>query len=353
MMKTMAAATRRQRRHAGCRRHAGGSSLVELMIAITIGLLVLTALAALFAHNSQARAEIDQATQQIENGRYALELLREDIHLAGYYGPYAMSGATPVEVSPCQTALASMGWSTATSTVPVWISGFRHGDTLPAGCALPHLKAGTDGLVIRRLNTTPVTVATAGTPANQTSFHLQVSACPGDAMPYVFAPGGAGAAAFTLRQKDCATIAALRKFEVHAWYIGTCSVCTGAADTIPTLRRLELAGGALSDLPLVEGIEAMRVDYALDADGDGHPESSRRCTSDAASASHCPAATLANTMGLRVYLLARNLKTTINHTDNKTYSMGISGSLTPGGSYRRHAYSALVAVVNASGRREQ
>lgn len=348
-----ARATVAPRRLNGPRRMAG-TTLVELMIASAIGLTILSSLALTFAASSRARAEIDQASQQIENGRYAMELLRDDIQMAGFYGQFTPAGTTPVDASPCATTLANLGWSPSGLTVPIWISAFAAGDAAPSGCALTWQKTSTDALVIRRAGTTPVTVATAGLTANRENYYVQVSACSSDTQPFAVAAGSAGASVFPLHKSDCAAIADLRKFEVHAYYIGTCSACTGSGlDVIPTLRRMELTGGAIVDQSLVEGIEALRVDMALDTDGDGRPETNRRCTSDASQGSrYCPPATLANAMALRVYLLARNLKPTIGQDDDKTYAMGLSGTITPGGAYRRHAYSALVVAMNPSGRRE-
>ena len=57
-----------------------------MMVGLVLGVIVLFALVTLFVNNSRMRREIDQASQQIENGRYALDLLRDDLHLAGYYG---------------------------------------------------------------------------------------------------------------------------------------------------------------------------------------------------------------------------------------------------------------------------
>ena len=50
-----------------------GFSLVELMIAMTIGLLLLSGLAAIFVNSSDANRELQKTAQQIENGRYAIE----------------------------------------------------------------------------------------------------------------------------------------------------------------------------------------------------------------------------------------------------------------------------------------
>src|SRR3954449_3784790 len=50
-----------------------GFTLIELLVGLTLGVLVLFALVTLFVNSSRMRREIDQASQQIENGRYALD----------------------------------------------------------------------------------------------------------------------------------------------------------------------------------------------------------------------------------------------------------------------------------------
>jgi type IV pilus assembly protein PilW len=64
-----------------------------------------------------------------------------------------------------------------------------------------------------------------------------------------------------------------------------------------------------------------------------------------------------NIVTVRVNLLARNIDTSPNYTDTKTYTIGRDAGgadieITPGGAYRRHAYTGLVRVVNVAQRRE-
>src|ERR671936_2509552 len=70
------------------RQRACGFSLVELMVALTIGLLLLTALATIFANSSRMQREVTLSAQQIENGRYAIDLVSEDVRHAGFWGYY-------------------------------------------------------------------------------------------------------------------------------------------------------------------------------------------------------------------------------------------------------------------------
>src|SRR5512140_3027583 len=70
-------------------RRQRGMTLIEWMVSITIGLILLAGLAALIAQQSRTQAELDKSSRQIENGRYAMQLMQDDIQLAGYYGEYA------------------------------------------------------------------------------------------------------------------------------------------------------------------------------------------------------------------------------------------------------------------------
>jgi len=85
-----------------------GFSLVELMVALAIGLVLLTLLATVFANSSRSQKEITMAAQQVENGRYAIELLSEDLRHAGFYGPYFSLPAATALTDPCSLTLADL-----------------------------------------------------------------------------------------------------------------------------------------------------------------------------------------------------------------------------------------------------
>ena len=82
--------------------------------------------------------------------------------------------------------------------------------------------------------------------------------------------------------------------------------------------------------------------------GDGVPETPFvRCTT----AVPCTAAQLANTVVVKIYVLARNSASTAGYTDAKTYSLG-STTLGPfNDGFRRHVFQTTVRLNNISGRR--
>ncbi len=311
-----------------------GLSLVELMISLTIGLILLAGITALIARQSTTRGELEKSSRQIENGRYAMQILHDDIELAGFYGEYSppLTATYTLPADPCDTTAPNQGWDPASQSVPVAIYGYTGAATAPT-CVSNRL-AGTSILVVRRTATPAIDpgVAVAGT------AYLQVSRCNTDLSPFAFGTSG-----FNLKQKDCATAAPLHKYIVRIYYVSSCSVCTGSADSVPTLKMVEFIDGAQTTIPLVEGVEDMQFDYGVGSATSVSPVT--YTTSPAA-------ADWRNVMAVRVNLLVRNTEPTLGYTDTKSYTLGGAGTVTPGGPYMRHLYSELVRVVNPSSRRE-
>lgn len=347
-----------------------GLSLVELMVSLTIGLVLLIGVTMLIVQQSSTRAELDKSSRQIENGRYAMQLLHDDIEHAGFFGTYNPSGAnytTPADPCNILPGSASSGWS-APATVPSPIYGYS---ALPVTtCNLANYKPNTAILVVRRTMTTAVQ-ANAAVPS---VTYLQASQCSTDPNPFVFGQGG-----FTLTQKDCSKPALLYPYVVDVYYVSSCNVC--GTDNTPTLKMVQMGLGAApsaAPTPLVEGIENMQFDYGIDNTGDGTPDI--YCTDpDHPTSSTCtatqPAPAPSNwpkVMAIRVNLLARNNDQTTGYSDTKSYCLTGGGPVTngvpnacaagslasnvyiikPNDQYKRHLYSEVVRLVNPSARLE-
>jgi len=309
-------------------RTSAGFSLVELMVSVTIGLILLLGLSTLLVNSSNSHREMQKSSAQIENGRYAMQILSDDIQMAGYLGELSPAGfATPNVAEPCVPTAAY-----AVPDVPVAV-GYDPAADL---ACLADRKAGTGVLVLRRVLSTPITLASTNPP--DASSYLQVSMCNNDPLTKPFVLGSV-AGEFTVRQKDCATPASARRYVLRVYYIGTGDI----------LKLREFSLGALQNaVDLVDGIEDMQFDYGVDSTGDGAPDEYKAV----------PAVTeLEDVMTLRVNLLARNLEQTAGYTDAKTYNLGLNKpAYTPPSAmsaFKRHAYTTLVRIENASARREQ
>lgn len=346
-----------------CSPRQTGFSVVELMIAMVLGLAVVAAVGTLSLNATRSYRTLDQANQQLESGRYALAVLRNDLEHAGYYGiisPLTLKPATSDPGDPCNLDPQSHA---ATLLMP--IRGF---DNYPSSncqsLGMKWLVPNTSVLVVRRAETatTPVDSLTTGNTYIQATLESYVLGCAGCAT---------NAANFSLkRQDDLSSLADIRRYHVHIYYIRSSS-SSGVNDGIPTLVRMSLSNKnnapSMETDPLVEGIENMQVQYGLDAPlGEPCP------LTDLASNAHCngtpdvyvpsAAASLAdmgwadwaNVVTVRIVLLARSLGSDhdmsdqkvqdATYTDTKTYNLGTVTVVAMNDHYRRHVYSQVVRI---------
>src|SRR5215207_3410123 len=147
-------------------RSSTGFTLVELMIAMTISLLILAALVGLFVNMSRNTNEMGKTNSLIENGRFAVQLLQDDLVHAGYWGGFVpefdnlSSTAVPGDVPSAvpNTCQAYATWDSADRNNLMGIA-VQSDDTLPAGagCLVPIValpqRAGTDVLIVRHAET--------------------------------------------------------------------------------------------------------------------------------------------------------------------------------------------------------
>ena len=349
----------------GTRLHQGGASLVELMIGITLGLMILAATTTLFVANSRARQEREKTSQQFENGRYASQLLADDLRLAGYYGEFNPTVLATPGTLPDPSAFDSASLMTA---MALPIQGYDDGTTgMPANLVtlLADLRTGTDVLVIRRAST--CVAGAAGCDAVNTTLYTyfqttlcqnQINNLPATSQFLIGTTasqftssnsnvtGAANPPAF-LAQKDCATPAIQRSYYTRIYFIANDDQ---PGDGIPTLKVAELGSGAFTISPMVAGIEQLQLEYGLDTDGDGTPDTYTGAPTNATQWQQVTA--------VKIHVLARNLQTTGGFSDSRTYVLGLNsvgannvfGPYNDG--YKRHAYSTVVRLDNVAGRLE-
>jgi type IV pilus assembly protein PilW len=266
-----------------------GASLVELMVAMAMGLLIVAAMIALFVNINRSNSELAKVNSQIENGRFAIQLLTNDVVHAGFWGTYqtqfddlslyvysANDPTTPSTIPNDTPNLIPEAFATYNPTN--WTSGYKSsligiplqaydadpGCGATGGCTtdvVTHKQGNTDVLVVRHANTcVPGTTNCEADTAGK--LYFQSTLCPTDTTHYVLDTSG-----FTLHQGDCATAANKRKFISNIYYIRDYAVTQG--DGIPTLMRsqFDLSSGSLSHQsaqPLIQGIQGFRVELGID-----------------------------------------------------------------------------------------
>lgn len=334
-----------------------GLSMIELMISVTLGCLLLAGMTTVFVNVSNTRQEVEKAGRQIENGRYGMQLLSDDLASSGFLAEF---DPTPLDT----TALAALPDACATdqatlqSALPLHVQGYDNGAGAPS--CLTDVKTDTDIVVVRRASTcvagaTNCDAFVAGQPYFQASLcapatgGTQLSSSPATNADYAaqFYALESTTAALVRNKTDCTAVADIRRYRTHIYFIANNSV---GSDGIPTLKRAELGAGAFTIVPLVEGIDNLQLEYGIDADNNGTP--------DSYNADPGTVASWRNVMSVKLNLLARNTEKTTGYTDARTFTLGQKADGTDntvgpfGDYYKRHGYTAVVRLANPAGRRE-
>lgn len=348
---------------------ARGFSLAELLVAVAIGLILLVGLSGMFVKNTRVQAEIEKANRQVENGRYAIDLMTTDLRNAGYYAEFDPSVLpSPAALPPpCAATLDDVKAGLALAVQGV------DDDAAGLDC-LKDVRAHTDVLVVRHTAT-----CVAGQPgcdplAGGGPF-FQASLCnnateldsQNTADFYALTLGTDG---LNRHGRNCTAVAgsgtpaASRRYLTRIYFVANNNE---GRDGIPTLKRAELTSDgsnlAWTIVPLAEGIENLQLEYGLDlAPAGGGNGVADLSTPAPAAASGCAAAACAvanwrSAVAVRLHVLARNAAPTSGYKDEKDYVLGRLANgdgnriAATRDAYKRHVFQALVALPNPAGRR--
>lgn len=395
--------SKRTQRLPGIRRQ-GGFTLAELMIGMVLGLFIVIALITLLVNVNRNNSELAKANRVIENGRLALQLLQTDISHAGFLGGFIpqfddlTSTAVPALASaggqvptalpdPC-VAYDPSTWTAEhkANLMGIAAAAYQVGSSGSAPiCSgiVTNPKGLTDVLVVRHLEGceagggSGVNECANTTAATNPDVYFQMSRCSSDSTTSVLGTSG-----WTLRKRDCTTLAPIRRFASTLYYVRTFATTSG--DGIPTLMRSTFAASGtsapqhLAAQALIEGVEGFHVEFGLDnksdsganvdfttavtfADtgmtsptnrGDGNPDTYVSCTTGTPCTASALTTGLMNAVTAKIYVLMRSETRTAGHTDTKTYNLG-SQTLGPfNDQYKRHVFTQTVRFNNVSGRRE-
>jgi type IV pilus assembly protein PilW len=352
-----------------------GFTLIEMMIAITIGLIVTLAVSQIFVTSRSVYTMEENLARVQENGRFAMQFLTRDIRMAGYAGcssklTFATStGADCPQGKICSIANPANAYTTFDTA---GLKGFKHtgsGTTLSDWTpALPsdyfadgEVKAG-DVFVIQRAddldthltgNTTPsnanVQILDTSTLANRIVDDdiLMVTDCKGGDVFRANSVSTPTGGIVTISHSNATNSqnklthaygndAQIMKLVSRAYYIGA-----GASGKRALMRKeLKVISGApdLDTQELVEGVEDMRLAYGEDTDA---------TTDLVPNIYHDPAAVTdwRNVVTMRVGLLARTLKDNVSREGEITKFNLAGNTVGPFNDHiRRRAFNSTIRI---------
>jgi len=354
-----------------------GLTLVELMVALTIGLFLTLGLVLMMSDTSRSFKVQDDYARMQENAVTSMRYLSDTLRHAGFYGNLADT----VTLTPYGTlsAITNDCGNTFTTTVPLFgYAALTQGNVNATVGCVKAVNFQPGPVLIARL-TTGMAVADPNSDGN---FADGIAAQAGSANT-VYAQTNVVTGA-VLKGSDFAgyvSSGTVRKlatgvqfpvfpYQMHVYYIRPCSRPTGGAGSdecaagddsgrpVPTLVRQELENTTMVERPLAEGVERMTVLYGLDSlplpAGDGVAD---RFVADPLSIA---ADGWTRVVAVRVTLLVRSL-TPISGYDDSTKSYDLNGDGTPDFvcdpsialhcNYKRAVFSQVIQVRNLAFRR--
>lgn len=355
-----------------------GVSLIELMISVAIGLVIMAGVLQLFADMIRSSNDLENSNAQIENGRFALQVVENDLAHAGFWGGYipefddltatGAPGDIPADVpEPCKAfALWDDDDRAELLGIPVEVY-----EDVPAGCeaVITSKQANTDILIVRHAGSCVTgSAGCGGYIPGIVYFQPQFCGITNDtAYESVLSNDVAD---FVMQNRACLAASEMRRYVSNIYYVRNDNV----------LMRVEFGGNGGSAWgaaqPIVEGVEGFAVELGIDnvsdsgaitdysaeiawADpnnknsptnrGDGTPDGAFiRCTT----AAPCLAPILTNVVAAKLYVLVRNPSASRDYTDTKAYALGETDLGPFNDNFKRHVYSTTARLINISSRRQ-
>jgi type IV pilus assembly protein PilW len=239
-------------------RTAQGLSLIELMVALTIGALLLAGAVSVYMQSRNTYRTNDTASRMQEVGRYALDVISPDVRLAGYWGltnrPDSFTNGAGAVGNDCEANFTvnvaqPIQGRDATATGGTGYGGFKcaiagGGKTVPW----------SDMLIVRR-STSDAKALEANRLQIQTNREIAALFSDGTR------PAGFGAG----DQSET------HNLMVNTYYVAEMPAINGVRQF--SLRRQTLvAGPSIQDEEVIAGVQDMQVQFGLDVNGDGTVE---------------------------------------------------------------------------------
>lgn len=295
-----------------------GVSLVELMIAMMLGLFLMYALVEILINGKQSFGSANHLSRLQENGRIATNLVVSDVKRAGYWGGNSNVPGVAGTLDQLDPAAScdpnGRAWSRMISQPVFGINDARTGyNCIPA---VSYLRG--DVLVVRH-----AAPWIAPAPLIATRTYLRSSLFEGK----IFI--GSDEAILDNLVDD--TPQSVREIQAHAYYVGPSGrSCNGAE--VPSLFRVRLGddGKPTAD-ELLPGIEHLQVQYGIDG--------------QYLNANEIALADWGDVVTVRLWLLLRAECPETGYSDNRTITMGDTNYVV-NDSFRRQLYSSVVMLRN-------
>jgi len=335
-------------------RHQRGLTLVELMIAMAIGVLLLLGIGLLFSQNRQSYRQNEEIARIQEHARFAIEELSRDLAMTGFFAEIVDSAAIVIDPAVAANAadcgpgadwLYDFGGGLMDGAVRIADQATGAAAAAAFGCLdAATFRAGTDVIGIRRTSGVASFWEADGVAPGCVNLRLPATASCVSPVPArgVFVRENGSQA--VLYHGSAAPAVPTRPFEdweytPRVYYIRDVNVDGNA---IPTLCRRRLDNSVGGPQPMLEeclvpGVENMQIELGVDTDADGAANSyvSNPSLDD-----------LRRAVSVRISLLLRAIQPDVGYTDQRQYVLGNANIAAANDNFHRRVYTTTVTMRN-------
>lgn len=325
-----------------------GLTLVELMIAVTVSAILMLGVAEIFSLNKESYNVQDENARMQESGRYAFNLLMQDIRRSGYFG-----GNASISSITGSSSLATPDTNCLESTTTSWgrmllrpiygLDDTNAGYNGANGCIPDADYSQGDILVTRYTKGSDVSTATMA--ANPNRLYIRNSLFVGRLfVGSLEAQTTAGA-----DNSVSETPVVVKELAANAYYVGPSGRNCRFNDTannaipIPALFREVLSSTGFPEREEVaNGIEHIQFQYGVDINGDSSVN--RYHNADELNNTATPPS-WDQVVTVRLWVLVRADCPSNDYSNTKTYAMGDT-PFVANDKFKRQLYSTTVTVRN-------
>jgi type IV pilus assembly protein PilW len=317
-----------------------GVSLIELMVALVIGLFMMGGAITVYLKARDTYATTDATARLQENARYALSVIETDVRMSDFWGLTNRYDAITADGS--STFPTSCGANFATDATN-YVTGTNNTYSLSSSTCAAYgagAQSNSDVLITRHASATRLTYTASPIAVADRNRVLVISSrtagdifVPKDNSNWVsttFAGSAGAGLAATPPLLD------LRQMNVSAYYV---SQDSSVAAGYPGLRRKYLiTGPAVADEEILPGVENMQFQLGVDTNADG--------TADMfVNPGSVPAG--GTPVSVRVWLLMRAQDIDVSYTSSSAFAFGDQNIAAPGDHYRRMLVAKTIQLRNA------
>lgn len=322
---------------------ANGFTLVELLVAMALGIVLSGTIVNVYLENKRSFMQDEEVARLQENGRFALNMLKREITMAGFFAQIAdasklTTGTVTGDCTSGNWALSPIDSVDLINNVSTALNTLQ-GEAWTC-LTVADLQAGTDLISVKRSADRATLVDgslnTGITAENDDQWYLRTADDNTSVgWSYVAASGSIPTA-----DKTAGSGVNYWEFYSSIFFIREYSISAG--DGVPSLCVRNLVGSSMTSAAslncMVEGIENMQLEIGIDADADGVPERFEASPSSAE---------MEDAVAVRVYLLVRSIEGLPGYTNNKAYQLGSTAVAATNDNFMRRVFSTTLSLRNA------